>query len=384
MGTSTTAPPREDAIRLLFTHPFFWPHVRRGAEREVHGFGTRLVALGHPVTLVTGSPTGLLHTRSMAGMQVHYVRTPLPGPLARRGWTRQTVFGVVAGGAAAVSRSDAVVCFLYADAVGAALASRLTGHRRRPLVLKLTGAVPPERMASRPLEDRLLRRALAEADAVWANSRWAVEEMSGFGVGMDIVPAGVDTELFRPGPARWPDPVVLCTSAPADGRKRLVDLMDAWPAVLAARPEAKLRLAGQAELTAVRALLDRLPSRARDSVRWLGEVSDGDLPGEYARAWVTAAPALNEALGLTVLESLASGTPVVGAHSGAIPELLAPPGAGLLAEPESPDALGAALVAGLRLAESADTAAACRAAAQPYAWPHVATAALDRLTALVG
>ena len=53
--------------------------------------------------------------------------------------------------------------------------------------------------------------------------------------------------------------------------------------------------------------------------------------------------ALLEGFGLTPLESLAAGTPVVGYRAGAVQEVVGD--AGILVEPRDPDALGDALVA---------------------------------------
>jgi glycosyltransferase involved in cell wall biosynthesis len=52
-------------------------------------------------------------------------------------------------------------------------------------------------------------------------------------------------------------------------------------------------------------------------------------------------PVVSEAVGLPVIESIASGTPVVASSVGALPELVA--GAGLLVEPRDPDRLAVAL-----------------------------------------
>ncbi|MGH9275602.1 MAG: hypothetical protein ACRDZU_13225, partial [Acidimicrobiales bacterium] len=51
---------RGPLIRVLFTHPHFWPHVRRGAEREIHDLGTRVAASGVDVRLLTSTPSGLV------------------------------------------------------------------------------------------------------------------------------------------------------------------------------------------------------------------------------------------------------------------------------------------------------------------------------------
>jgi glycosyltransferase involved in cell wall biosynthesis len=352
----------------------------------VHGVGTGLVARGHAVELLTGQPGGLTSRSAVDGLPVRYVRTPLPAVLARRGWTRETAFGAVAAVGSAMSGADAVVSYLYADAVGASLARHLPGRRgRRPLVLKLTGAVPLSWMQEhgRRHERALLRRALAAADEVWVNSQYVVEAMAGWGREMHVVPAGIDAGTFRPSADRDPQPLVLCTAAPEEPRKRLVDLLDAWRPVRDALPGARLVLAGAASAATQAALLERLAPQDRDSVRFVGLLQDGELVQAYSRAWVTVAPSVHEALGLVTLESLACGTPVAGADSGATPELLAAAGTGRLFQSGDPASLAEAVVGCATLAQQPGTREVCRRSTFKYEWTSIVDEVERRLSALL-
>jgi glycosyltransferase involved in cell wall biosynthesis len=76
--------------------------------------------------------------------------------------------------------------------------------------------------------------------------------------------------------------------------------------------------------------------------RDLGYVAEADLPALYAGARAFALPSLHEGFGLTVLEAMASGTPVVASSRGALPELVT--GAGLLADPHEWGLFAAAIV----------------------------------------
>ena len=61
-----------------------------------------------------------------------------------------------------------------------------------------------------------------------------------------------------------------------------------------------------------------------DGVEVIAASSDpGELGALYASSWVGVLPAVEEAFGLVLVESLAAGTPVVADDSGAGPEILA-------------------------------------------------------------
>lgn len=72
--------------------------------------------------------------------------------------------------------------------------------------------------------------------------------------------------------------------------------------------------------------------RAAGQVRPLGYVDDDDLPGLYAGARAFVLPSRYEGFGLTCLEAMACGTPVVAAARAALPETCAD--AALLVDPD--------------------------------------------------
>lgn len=77
---------------------------------------------------------------------------------------------------------------------------------------------------------------------------------------------------------------------------------------------------------------------------WRDDIEDADLPAVYGGASVLALPSYYEGFGLTALEAMACGTPVVAANRSSLPEVVG--GAGLLVDPAD----AASIADGLRRA----------------------------------
>jgi glycosyltransferase involved in cell wall biosynthesis len=102
-----------------------------------------------------------------------------------------------------------------------------------------------------------------------------------------------------------------------DQRKNVGQLLEAYRYVAKAEgEEAPLVIAG-AEPPYAEPLFPNLRDTAKrlelggDVLRWIGRVDEADKPAIYRLATVFAFPSLYEGFGLTALEAMASGTPVV-------------------------------------------------------------------------
>jgi glycosyltransferase involved in cell wall biosynthesis len=118
-------------------------------------------------------------------------------------------------------------------------------------------------------------------------------------------------------------------------------LLDAWPLVLAAQPQARLLIVGEGSerdsLEAQAASLGVL-----DRVVFTGRRED--VPAVTAALDVAVLPSYREAQGLSVLEAMALSRPVVASNVGGIPEMIEDGVSGLLVPPNDPEALAVAIV----------------------------------------
>jgi glycosyltransferase involved in cell wall biosynthesis len=119
-------------------------------------------------------------------------------------------------------------------------------------------------------------------------------------------------------------------------RKNLTTLLRAW-AALPDRPDLVIAGAWGWKYEPIQEQIEQLGT----GVRLLGPVAPADLPGLYNVATVLAHPAHYEGFGLTPLESMACGTPVVCSNAASLPEVVGD--AALLVDPADVEGWTAAL-----------------------------------------
>lgn len=145
----------------------------------------------------------------------------------------------------------------------------------------------------------------------------------------------------------------------------------AWLLAAARRlPDVPFRIAGTGPLWR---------AAAPTNVTWLGHLSPAELAAEYAAARAVVAPSLwYELFGMSALEAMSHGCPVIASRIGALPELVSHEETGLLVAPGEVEELAAAIA---RLWRDADLAAQLGRAAQAHVRAHHDPA--DHLTRLV-
>src|SRR5581483_1034760 len=158
----------------------------------------------------------------------------------------------------------------------------------------------------------------------------------------------------RPGPPR------ILFASDASARNKAVDLaLTAVTDLRAEGSEVELVLGGPGDHSWALDGLGRRRSEAERAVRVLGVGDLSDLPGRYRDADVTVLPSRGEAFGLVLVESLASGTPVVCSTSGGMAEIVGDAPVGRVFRHNDVDDLRRALVEALQLAADPATPARC-------------------------
>lgn len=217
------------------------------------------------------------------------------------------------------------------------------------------------------------RWALRGASAAYVCNREAGEILvrKGLAGPARLIPLGVDTAVFTPADRRPPaESLTVGYVGRLDSHKGVDVLLHA----------AALRRTWQVEITGDGPQREELIALAAalgigDRVRFLGFAAGDDLATRYRRLDVLAAPSLPrpgwlEQFCRVAVEAMASGVPVVGSRSGAIPDVVAD--AGILVAPGD----AAALAAAVDEAGAAELWAQLRtrglARAEDYTWQSVA------------
>ena len=347
-------------MRLALLHPTYWPEVRRGSERLIHDLASGLAKRGVDATVLTTAPGRPSVAREDGFTVVRGRRMPasFPGRL-----NFEEHLGVVPAQFAGLLRRrfDLAHAFYPVDAWAATRASRLGGP---PVIFSFHGIVNQEWLVKRR---HRLSTALAAARDAAACTVLSEAAREPFRHCMrrepEILPGGVATSDFAQHEPRAADPTVICAASLSDPRKRGPLLLEAFARLRRTRPGARLVLAGPSD--------GGPPARLPDGVERVAADTTPDLARAYASAWTSVLPAPDEAFGLVIVESLAAGTPVVAARSGAAPSLIDDEEVGRLFEPEDPADLARAMHEALGLGTEPSTVEECRARAAAHDWDAV-------------
>lgn len=361
-------------MRVGLVCPFDWD-VPGGVSAHVRDLAEELLRLGHEVAVLapgedeaTAQPYVTLVGRALPVPNNGSVARVSFGPVSAsrtRRWIREGEFDVLHVHAPISPSLGMLACWAAIGPIVATYHSALFGRSR----MMSAGSG----MLQATLEK--VRASIAVSEMA---RRTVVEHLGGDAV---LIPNGVHVAKFadaQPLPG-WPGDggAMVFLGRIDEPRKGLSVLLDAFPAVAAARPGVRLLVVGPGD---VDDMTQRLPTHLRESVVFLGRVSESDKARALASADVYVAPHVGgESFGIVLLEAMAAGTPVLASDLMAFSQVLDGGTVGVMSPVGDADALARAAVELLAAPERrAELTRLGRARAAEYDWSVVT----DRIVAV--
>lgn len=318
-ATSSSRP-----LRVLLTTDW-WEPVVNGVVASVQTLRRELLALGCDVRVLTLSQglrsrneEGVYRLGSVSASLV-YDRARIGMPSARR------VLRDILRWAPDVVHSQAEFStYVWARRIARTLSIPLV-HTYHTIYEDYTHYYSPSRTMGRKVVETFSRRVLSRTDAVIVPTEKVSRLLTGYGVlrPLHVIPTGLDLDRFRPARTEaehadaralraslgiGPQQKVLLSVSRLAKEKNLDEVLDM--VALADREDTVLVLVGDGPYR------PELEARAidlgiTDRVRFTGVVAPADIPRWYRMGDVFVGASLSETQGLTFIEAMASGLPLL-------------------------------------------------------------------------
>jgi phosphatidylinositol alpha-mannosyltransferase len=340
-------------LRVLHVSPFFPPHIG-GLENQVDVLSQEQGKLGHIVKVLTSTSGGTLPGGLWEnGIKVRRLRSFQLGDDA-------IPLGMMRHLSMENGTNDVVHLhghLFYSTTLGA-LHKRLHGA---PTIMTFHGDYKPATSAGRWMkrirditQGPLILNSLDGMIALTQHDKAHLTAMGMDEERIDIIPNGVDLDIFRPLDTHVTDefrervgisdeaPVILFLGKLVE-QKGFLDLLRAMPGILKEVPDAHLLILGEGrDLPRGQAIAQK--QGFQDAVTFAGRMCCDDLVSAYSAAQVVSLPSHSEGMPLVILEAAASGKPVVATNVSGIPEFVEEGRTGTLVPPSDPGVLSEALI----------------------------------------
>ncbi|MFA5898202.1 MAG: glycosyltransferase family 4 protein [Hyphomicrobium sp.] len=256
------------------------------------------------------------------------------------------------------------------------------------------------------LDEKAMARAVNDSDMIVGCSEHVVhgarEKFRALGRRFAVLPNGAPVDVTPPQIREPRQPKVLFVGR-LSPEKGVHTLLEAWPKVVAAYPQARLELIGSEGALPQNMLIDlsdepdvrdlarfyaadasygahlraMIPAALAHTVSFRGAVPYAQVKRAMSEAAVLVNPSFSESFGMSLIEAMGAETPVVATDVGGMPDIIKTTGGGELVPRNDPDALADAMLR--RLADPEGGAQMARRARQAvvenYAWSRIASLA---------
>ena len=322
-------------MRVALCTDYFYPRIG-GVQSHIAGLASELERRGHEVTILakqlkTDLPNGSLR---ISHDRIIYIEPIFPLPIIIVPPKPADVREVIRRGGFEIVHAHHAFTPTSLLSISAAEKLRIPSILTNHTIFLASNAKYVWVPASYILYP--YRRYINKACLITAVSRAAAKFIEHFAEDKKIavVPNGVDIELFESvekniQPNLSEKPIILYIGRLAY-RKGLQVLVRAMPFILKEIPNAHLLIAGKGYMDSfIRMLIKSL--NLEGNVTMLGFIPDEKLPELYASSRLFVMPSLYcESFGVTLLEAMASGRPVIASNVGGIPEVVKDGVTGLL------------------------------------------------------
>jgi phosphatidylinositol alpha-1,6-mannosyltransferase len=255
--------------------------------------------------------------------------------------------------------ADTLVVVMHLHLLPVALPLVWRGAKLLPILMGIEAWAP-----LRPLERVALQRAWkVTAISAHTAARFRAANPSLAALPITVCRPGTPSMTY-PAPERFDGPYALIVGR-MHSRERYKGhdlLIEVWPLVRNAVPDARLVIAGDGDDA------PRLRAKAGEGIDFVGRVDEARLAALYRDATLFVMPSTEEGFGLVYLEAMRASTPCIAAR-GAAEEIITDGRDGVIVDAGDRDALVAALV---------------QLFADPHARARLAVAALQRVTGEFG
>lgn len=321
---------------LAATNNLFPESNATGSGRYNHEVGKQLVERGHTVSVITRQRGDRPSSETIAGMDVRRYRASIPSLPSTVREIGRLVESIAEKESIDVVSFHGALSSLGVDfAVSNYIPRIYTIHglwaaEYRQKTSDTSRLLAPWRWVNGELRQRIESRLVGRSDSVVILSEFMKNRLDKFhprAPPSTVIPGGVDTERFTPQNEPLPEmasreTVNFLTVRRLTRRMGIETLLDAFARIAEIDTDMHLYIGGDGPLR------NELETQARrrgieSTVTFLGYVPEERLAQTYAAADVFVLPTIAlEGFGLATLESLSTGTPVIGTNVGATPELL--------------------------------------------------------------